>query len=885
MKIPGTRNWHRWLIYGGLALLVTLGGGSLYEVPSDQFAGLAKSFLESICDRRVEIGSASFNLLGRVRLNDVKIYNRPGYASEVFLEAPRVYLTMGMSGGETSAFRPQRIVVDEPVVHYERPESRPWNTEDFWRQKTPRHDHPTFTLPVTIRDAAIHYTDSAIGRHGVSLVFSGADIDLTVISDGTEIRNLLTARDVPSPGGGVFDFLMQSHPNAKRAEITIAFREADIVPLKPFQEFFTLLETKSGRVNGSYQLSFDNDTVITRAEIALSGASLVHPPTGTVFPDVAPRVSYESIGRDSVVTFSNLRIEWKKSLVTGEGSFSARHRAPRFTDLSFRVENGRAEDLSFLLCDPSFTAQGPISGSCRIRSEKPGGADVYEVEADLGRAAARYGGFIAKDSDVAGRLSLRGRSGARPELVRIGLGSSTVALRSAPRGWALELESLTGEDAARFLVPLAARREFRIAGPVTGRLLLPGQGAINGTIDLTSASTSYGTVFAKQPGDEAMVDLSLTTTTGGAAVKNSAIRLGGSRLSVEGTWSGPSSDIALSMINMKWSDARHYLPAISDRLGGRLRLEGEASGRLRFASEGADRAPLVEVALDLDRSTVEIAGVGKKVAGYASNLKIAGRDENGTWRIDRGELSVQNTRVEVSGEFAREGFHIAMKSPATGLTGLATLLSSQFWNGLRQIDVEGEGRLEIDLTSRGEETRIAAELDARDAMIVFGDTWVKPIGEAFGIRTRLSKTTQGTQIERFEIAQGSSTLLFQGRLGAGQPAPLDVDARANLDVPGFLKHAPGLSRTRVEGRRADEALQLIASDDGRASFNGKLSGTLEEPRLSLVMDQVMTRIIVNSISRQIRALSRIVTIPMRLGQEVLEATLETDSGARTRERR
>jgi hypothetical protein len=892
VKIPGTTNRHRLMIYCGLALLILLGGGTFYDIRSDHFREPARVFLESMFDRKVELGEASFNLLGRVTIRDVKIYNPPGYANELFVHAPIVRFTLGMTGGETSAFRPTRIVMTRPEFHWERPLALPWNSENLWRKKAPRHDHPTFTLPVSIRGAEVTFTDSRVGRNGIRLAFHEVDVQFTVMSDGSEIKNILSAQDVRAPGGGEgrFDLVVSSHPNSHRSTTTLTLREIDILPLKPYYEFLNLFTFTAGRGSGLYRMETESGVFSTEADFHVEDADVKHERSGREFQDITTHIRYESRIADTRIAIRDLRIDWLKSRVTGGGTFSNRYSPDTEIDFQLSATDARAEDLAFLLCDPHFEARGPLRGRCHFFTDGAGGGtrSRYEVEATLDAADARYGQLITKPPGVPLRIALDGRSGARPDRIRVSLAGSTGELTPRDKtGWRLVMKSLSGADVRAHVVPIGAMPDLALEGPIHATLDLHGGGRIAGEVDLTPTAIRSGTDFLKPAGDIALLDIAGTMTREGVSAENWTARLGKSRLSLQGRWSPETVDYELGIVEMPWADANRYFPKLTEKLTNQLRLGGAAGGRIRVRSPESGTTGLrLNARFDLGRSDIEIAGFGRKKRGVPSALEIEGVLQPGSIAVSKGSLQVESTDLAINGDFAAGACNLTVRGRATGFDGLRTILASQFWPALKSVESAGNIDVNATIASRGDELRVATELNATDALLAYADTWIKPLGETFRVRSILSSSPAGTAIERLEFTQGTSTLLCEGRIGGGRPAPIAGTVRADIDVPVFLKRAKGLERMIVDRRRASDALVLIADDRDRAALTWQLSGSIDEPRMALVMDQIMSRVIANAISRQLRAITSIITAPVRIGTGIVRDALseETpphgDTGAR-----
>jgi hypothetical protein len=892
VKIPGTTNRHRLMIYGGLVLLLLLGGGTFYDIRSDHFREPARAFLESMFDRRIEVGEASFNLLGRVTIRDVKVYNPPGYRSELFVYAPIVRFSLGMTGGETSAFRPTRIVMTRPEFHYERTLTHPWNSENIFRKTAPRHDHPTFTLPIAIRDADVTFSDSRVGKNGIHLAFHDVDVQCTVMSDGYEIKNIVTAQDVRAPGlgDGRFDLVVASHPNARRSTTTLTLRDIDILPVAPYFEFLSnVFKFESGRGSGIYRMEGDSGVFTADADFHVEGAHLRHDRSQTTFSGVATHIRYESQIRDTRIAIRNLRVDWLKSRITGGGVFSNRYSPDTFIDFNLATSGGRAEDLAFLLCDPHFQAHGPVDGHCRFFSEGEGqpARSMYDVEAGLDAAEARYGQLITKPRGVALRIALTGHSGARPDRIRIGLAGSQGELTPrGARGWRLAMNRLTGADVRAHVVPISKIPKLELDGPIGATLDLEGEGRVAGEIDLTKTAIRSDESFLKPAGDIAVIDIAGAMTREGVSAEHWTAHLGRSRLSLKGSWSPRAVDYEVGIVEMPWTDAHRYFPRLTAKLTDKITLGGSAGGRIRVRSADPGSVGLkLDARLDLGHSDVEIAGFGRKKRGISSALEIEGALTPGSLTVQKGALKVEGTELGLAGEFSAGAYNLTLRGHGTDFAGLRSILSTQFWPALASVESAGKVDFDATIASRGDEVRVSSEFSATDAMLAYADTWVKPLGETFRVRSILSSSPAGTAIERLEFTQGTSTLLCEGRIRAGRPAALSGTVRADIDLPVFLKRAKGLDRLIVDRRRASDALLMIADENNRAVLTWQLSGSIHEPRMALVMDQIMSRVIANAIARQVRAITSIITAPIRIGSGIVEGVFAEDTPPERENRR
>jgi hypothetical protein len=283
------------------------------------------------------------------------------------------------------------------------------------------------------------------------------------------------------------------------------------------------------------------------------------------------------------------------------------------------------------------------------------------------------------------------------------------------------------------------------------------------------------------------------------------------------------------------------------------------------------------IRLELVKTRLEIEGFGAKPRGLAANLSLVGQPKEDGFSIGKGTATIGNTRLLIEGEWSGPALDLRLKGTATGLDGLRTLLASQLWLGFRQVESTGGSNLDIALSGRGHALKVSADLDGTAAAFSYGDTWYKPAGEAFRVRLMMQHGEEETLIERLEFVQGTSRFFSNGRIGKGRPAAIEATIRADLDVASFKTRAPALERIRVERRKASEALTMIAEPNGRATLNWQLSGTIEEPRLSLMMESIMNRALANAIASQIKGISRIITAPFRLGGEMIRDVLGADT--------
>lgn len=887
MKIPGTTNRHRIMVYAVAAVLAVAAAASMYEIRSDRFGPLAKSYLEELVDRRIEVGAASFTVWGRVTLKDVRIYNPPGYASPILAEIPRVYFYLGMTGGETSAFRPTQISLDDPHFIFERPDSESWNTERLWKRQAPRHDHPTFTLPIEINNAVVDYRDSLVGHRGFATTLTDVDANFTVMSDGTEISNFLQADGVDLEGGGTLALTIQSHPNARRTSVMIKMDNADVLLIKPYYDFLTLLDIRSGRGSGTYRLAFSGDTWTSQAEIALRDAEIYHAGSNTTFQNASPTISFRTQSDSQYVRIEDLKVQWYRATISGKGYVPARQAIRRAMDLELQTTHARVEDMSFLLCDPSLKATGILSGRCRLWAP-PDGASRYEIHIDLDKADVHYAEVLTKAPGIRGRLDLTGASGQKPEKIALQVAQTTAILSPRSGGWNLSLASARGEDLRTHLVTLARQPRLQLTGYVGAQLLLSSGGGVKGTIDLGAAMATMGGAAIKPLGFPASISIDAHLRAGGWQVTDADIAVGQSRLHASGTWSGDNSRWTANIASLFESDLFTVLPRpaaanTTERSDETIRWTGPLSGRINWERNGGEQGRLepanISASIDLTNADLSITGVGRKPAGTAGELRLTGAVTGGALQITDGRLRLQSTSLGVTGELSSRGTTLTLKGAGTGLDGLKNFLAAAFWGGLKDVNSVGNGDVEIAIESRGDETRIRADLVATWASLSYADTWQKPAGQSFRVHTIIVQQPTQTRVERFEIVQGGSAILCVGAIAAGHPATLDATVSAQINVPEFLRTAPGLARITVDGRKASEALEMISDGDDRATLNWRASGTLDKPRLELAMKEIMGRVVLNTIARQVRRVASILTAPVQIGVNFLRGQISKDTAA------
>lgn len=878
MRIPGTTHRHRVMIYAAVALLLLAAAGALTEIRSDKFRILARDFLTSMCARRIEVGEASFNLLGRVTLRDVRIYNDSGYAAPLLFSAPVIRFQLGWTGGETSAFRPTRIRIERPEIWFERDWSHPWNTDEFWVKKPPRRDHPTFSLPISVRDATIHLSDGRVGSAGFAMDFHSVAIDHTVMSDGAEITNNTSAQDIRLPRGGTMSLTLFTHPNARQASATLLFRDAEVTQLAPYTEFIRLVSFKTGSLNGPIRIGFDRGDVSYDAAFSVTGAAIRHAASGTQQTAPEMTIAFKSTTRDTRIEVAEFTTAWKGSRLTGRGVFSTRNAPDSFTDFLIDAPDARGEDLSFLLCDPSFEATGPVSGRCTLASSPEG--DLYDIDVDLDRADARYAQIIRKPPGAHGRLGIHGHSRGRLDRVAIEVGGSRAELLPGENQWKLDLPKLDGEDVSRYLTAFAELPGFMLRGPVEAAFTFARGGGVTGTVDFRNAEAELSGWMKKAAGEPASLRLDGHFERDRVDARRCEARFGSSRIFVSGAWKPDEADLTLDLDELAWKDARRYCPAAMETMAQYANAEGEASGRIGLHRSGG--AWLATAALTLDRTALEVPHVGLKARGVPSTLRVNATYDGRRVEVPSGWLSLGATQLGLRGGADANAYVLHFRGDATPLDGFRQFLASKLWPAIGQIAITGPGDLEITVDGSPGSASVDAKLDATAASIALGDTWAKPAGEPFSIATRIVRHASGTEIERFSLAQGTSTLSCAGSISGGSPSTIDCDVKADIDVTAFLDRTPALDRVQISGRKASDSLRLVADADQRARLTGRLEGPLDQPKLSWFVEQLMTRVIINSLTRQLRRITSLFSSPIESGLDALKRGDRLDTGSRPR---
>ncbi|MEK8023917.1 MAG: hypothetical protein AAB229_08940 [Candidatus Hydrogenedentota bacterium] len=878
MKIPGMTHRHRVLIYSVVVLLILAAAGALTEIRSERFRALAGEFLASMCARRIEVGEASFNLLGRVTLRDVRIYNDTGYNAPLLFAAPIIRFQLGMTGGETSAFRPTRITILDPEIWFERDWTRTWNTDHFWVKKPPRTDHPTFALPIAIHGATIHLDDGRVGRSGFQMTFRDVKVNHTVMSDGAEITNNTAAPEIRLPKGGTMDLTLFTHPNARKAAATILFNEAEVTQLKPYYEFLRIISFHEGRLSGPIRIDFDSGVVSYDAEFRVAGPVLDHPASGARPRADTMTIDFKSITRDTRIEVASATMGWKRTRLDGRGIFSSKRAPDSFTSFTIETRDGRGEDIAFLLCDPSFEADGPVNGHSLLTGDTTG--DRYAIEIDMTGAVARYGNIIHKAAGIHGRLAIEGRSrttAARAGVAKISIEVSRSRAELVPENdhWKLTLPELHGSDVARHLTAFQDLPGFTLDGPVSAVFRLARGGGMSGSIDFQDASAEIEGWMKKPAGDPASLSVAGHFAKEKIRAENCEARIGKSRFHIDGEWAPHNADLDVKLDEILWNDVRKYFPGTLDQLSSYARLDGAASGQAALAQRG--NAWAIRTTIRLDQTALDMPAAGVKPRGLGSSLSMNATFENKRLEIASGNIAIGNTDLGLSGHVSARDYDLALGRDRTGLDGLRTFLAPRLWPALSQIDITGKGDVHIAIKGADENVNVVANLNAKEAIMMLGDTWFKPAGEPFLISTRIDRSEKGTKIDILEVTQGSSSLSCEGTISADKPALIDANIKARIDVPIFLKRTPALERVQVGGRKASDSLKLIADDDQLVTLNGKLTGPLTQPKLSWLVEQMMTRVILNSLTRQLRAITSLFSAPVRKVTDLFSRDASSDT--------
>lgn len=862
----------RLLLYLLASLAVIALSLPFIELRSDHFRGPAVRFLQSMYDRRIEVGEASFDLLGHVTLRDVRVFNPPGYAAPLLLRASRIRFYLGWTGGETSAFRPRHIELEDSEFWFERPDTLPWNTQDLWVRREGPVTLPTFELPISVRGARVNFSDSWVGRTGIAVSFGRTDIDYIVTSDGREIRTLLTCRDVPLPAGGVMDFELRVRPAARKAESTVRFRDAELQQLGPYYDFIRILQFDRGRADVEHHMEFDRNRVRVRGEVKLRQAEIRHPLSGTVFKDAAPEIAYANFFGDTEVRIDSVVVKWGKSVVTATGRASRRGMSPAFSQTTFVAEDAQAEDLAFLLCDPRFTATGPVKGRCALimgGDSAPAGEGVYNVAFDLKASDVKYGQMIRKQGGVPGGLQLDGRTGRRPDRIAIELGRSRCDLLPVEGGWRLRNGRLTGEDLTAYVVPFAHNRRLKIEGPVEAALELRSSGDASGTVNFSRGRITIDTWLNKEPGRDARLTFAGSILPDQIEARSARLVLGLSMIEASGRWSPASTDLKIRLERLDWRDAMRHAPWLKVDRGSRWSLDGSASGDIAVSSGGGNLS--IDARLDLARTALVIEGLWRKPAGEPLDLALNGAAAAGTLRVSKGELRYFDTKLSVQGDISSAACDLKIAGSKTGLKGIRALLAGDLWKDMALVACSGEADISAAISVSGAAMKVAASVDAKEAALSLGDSWIKPPGEPFRVEAKVVKDAGRTRIEKLEFTQATSTLVYAGTMDATRR--IEGKLKAEIDVKAFVPRAPMLERILVGKYKASEGLKLMADGKGIARLGWNVSGSADRPKIELDEKTVSgagARILAASLGK----LTNLVLSPLRFGTDFVKKALE-----------
>lgn len=851
----------------GLLVLI----GTFYEIESEPFKILAKRQLESMYDRRIEVGEASVTFLGRVVLRDVRVYNPPGYSSEFLMRAPRIDLTMGMTGGDTSAFRPRRIVLEGAEFWFERPDNNEnggkWNTQDLWVKKE-KTVLPTFRLPIELVGATVHYSDSHVGSRGIAVTFRPIDVDYNIVSDGREITTTLTTANAPLPEGGVMDFDLHVQPARRKAQAKIRLSDAALGQLRPYFEFVRLLEIDGGVADVEHDIDFDGNHMSVTGKARITGAKIVHAPSGVIIPGISPVVEYDAHYGDTSISFDTVAIEWGGSRLSAEGWATKRGVFPQRNRIAFRTVDARAEDISFLLSDRRFSASGPVAGECIFESERetmsaaPSGH--YDAFVLLDKADVHYGSIVRKEPGPVGRLNLEGTAGERPSLIAIELGNSRISLTPLPDGWRLKDNGIAAEDLTRYFLPLRPYTALKLAGSVGLDVNTLSEGRVTGVVDLKEADIVHDSFLSKRRGLPASLVLAGAFGEGRITADRSRVMLGGSSATISGSFAPDGIQAEITVPRLRWSDAATNFPALN---WNRMALSGDASGNfaIRMDSPASGSGRLV-VELTLDATELNFHGAVRKALGDRCMLRTAGDFGDGEFSIDEGELLIRDTLMSLQGTIASSRYDLHLTGKHTGLDGLRAILASHIWRDLDELSITGLGDVSMNLESEQGVATLEASVNAFDASMSLRDFWQKPQGELFQLRANVTKSPTETRIETLELLQGRSRLAFSGDITP--EGKLSGTMRADIDVDNFLKSTPGLSRTKTGAHRTSDALVSIRNDAGFAEIHWTVSGTAAKPEIALNLEKMPSGNVAAILSRQLGRITGVFFSPMRFGAKL-----------------
>ena len=834
MKRKFRRQIRRLFLYAFASVIVLAVVGCFYEIESPQFRGLAKNFLEKMYDRRIEVGEASFNFMGRVTLRDVKVYNPEGYNNDFLLTAPIIYFHMGMTGGETSAFRPTRIEVASPEFWFERPDDGQWNIKNLWVKKEAKAVLPTFQLPITVANATVHYSDSFAGSQGIALTFKDVDIDYAVLSDGNKIKTSLQTKNVRLPEGGFLDLTLNVTPATKNAVCEIKLTDATVKQLGPYYEFVRMLDIQEGRADVSHNMVFSDKGLKVQGTVEIKKPKMFHKSTGIQIKNVEPRIEYSLSYGDTIISFDTIAVHWGRSLVKATGAATKRNVYPKFNRLHFYSNSSFGEDISFLLSDPRFQASGPLTGECFFRSSaetsavKPIGH--YDVRLNLNKSRVTYGDIVNKPPDIDGALNLKGLSGKRPEVIALTLGKSQGIMTPVKNGWNLKTAVLHGSDPSAYVIPFQRYGALKIDGAAVLEASFLSDGTVRGKLDLTPIGLSVEPLLMKPAGMPSLLVIDGKFTPRGFQFNNTALAFGKTRIFLGGRWAPGDIGLDIRFSNLHWNDLMRVSPFLKNQGQKKTGIEGDATGSMSATSvqDGIETMIVLTMNLNLDQSSMRFPHIGKKTIGQRSGILLAGSFKNETLNIREGQIYLKDSRMNVTGDFSKHAFQLELSGKHTGLDGFRSFLAGGLWSDLSKLEVRGIGDINATVTSKKDSMKLTADINGYDAEFKLANIWKKPTGEVFRIQTHIEKDKASTKINRFEVVQGASNLVYQGSFFPG--GKLEGKIRADLQVEPFLKNVPGLTDEKNGNRKTVDSLKMIAGNDGRATLFWDVSGTTTNPK-------------------------------------------------------
>ncbi|RMH56787.1 MAG: DUF748 domain-containing protein [Candidatus Hydrogenedentota bacterium] len=876
---PGARKtrFRRYFLYGGALLLFIALLLPFHEFQSDRYRLLARHFLRRMYDREIEIGKASFNVLGWVTLEDVKVHNPSGYRAPLLLYAPRIRMRFGMTGGDTSAFRPKTVTLTEPEFWFERGDTLPWNTTHLWVEKKERAPLPTFQLPFLVRKATIHFSDARVGDSGFRTVFAPVDISYTVFSNGAEIRTLMNARGVPLSRGGTFDFLLAVRPARRRAELTLLFHNAEITQMAPYYSFLKLLRIESGRVEAVHRMTFDRRRIRTSGSVQFRSATIRHRFTNQVFTEVRPAVTYTFRYGDTEVVIDTGTVLWKRSRIRFSGRTSRRYSDTSFLSLDFRTENARVEDIGFLLSTPAFSGTGPVEARCLLEqassARKRPAPVLLRAAVVLDAASACYGDVVRKNPGDTGRISIDGIAGRRPDRIDVTLGNAeAVALSAEKKAWKVVLRKEEGSEILKHLAFQDLLPDTAFAGPVTMDFTIDSSGDLAGRIDLTTARIALPPFLIKPPKTTLVVSLHAALRPDSISFHNTAITISRSILTIAGNITPRRHWFDIYCDYLALSDLRTLSPIVRSFFGRRLFLSGEAMGRFLVSRSFVPETTPLSVLVDLDllRSDIRLHGIGRKRPGIRFEFSglLMGEDKN--WDLQDGALRLDDSSLSLTARFGRGQKTVSFQSRQTGLNGFRGFLASRLCPALAKIEAQGTGNLSGLFEAADTRWRFSLELDAARARFRFGDTWIKRTGEPFAAQVRIHSAGDSIVIDKVAARHNSTALLFTGSfLRQERIHPLAGTLELDLFLPELRRSAPGLLRARTGRRSVAQALRLVEDKNHRAHLYWFVSGTLERPKLILDKQRVLSEAGRGTLLSPLSRMSHLLFSPFQAGAHIV----------------